>query len=291
METFILTRRFEDFYYRSADKLKLYARVYPGDRQKPTLLCLHGLTRNSADFDPLANKLANYSIVSADQRGRGNSAWDRDAAHYRPDIYCKDMFTLIEQLNLSNIVAIGTSMGGLMTMMMGAMQPGMFKAAIINDIGPVVDPAGIKRISGYVGVSSDFKNWDEAVAAIKAQGEDIFEGFTDADWIAFAQRTCKKLPNGRIAFLYDPAIKQGLKGAGASAVPPDLWPVYDALKGMPLLVIRGAKSDILSPKTADEMIARNPAAKLATIPRRGHAPILDEPAAVSAITEFLEGLE
>lgn len=283
-----MTRTHEDIFYTSSDGLKLYARNYSGQETLTPLLCMHGLSRNLADFHDMLDALPDYPAISVDQRGRGRSAYDSDPSNYRPDIYCQDMFTLLETLNIDKVISVGTSMGGLMTMMMSAMKPGIFKAAIINDIGPTVEPAGLARLRGYVGKRTTFDSWAEAATSIKAQGPDIFPEFTERDWLEFAKRTCEETEDGKIRFAYDPAIQSGVKADNPSAVPPDLWPFYESLYAIPVLIVRGETSDILSAETADKMKSRHPNAKLVTVPNRGHAPLLTEATAIGAITSFLE---
>ncbi|WP_017931788.1 alpha/beta fold hydrolase [Robiginitomaculum antarcticum] len=286
-----MTKLYQDIYYTAPDSLTLYARDYDGKKGKPDLLCLHGLTRNSADFHQLAIHLGDrFRVVSVDQRGRGNSDYDTDPQNYRPDVYCADMFALIAHLKLENPVVIGTSMGGIMTMIMSAMRPGLFRAAILNDIGPEIDPAGIKRIKGYVGGSSIFETWDDAAQAMKAQGPDVFPLYTDEDWMAFARRTFKALPDGRPAYNYDPEIARPFKTDAASAAPPVMWPFFEALKPIPVLSIRGGLSDLLSPATVDKMQTGHPDFSKVEVPDVGHAPMLDEPAAITAIDSFLNTL-
>lgn len=285
-----MTKAFEDIYYGVPDGLTLYARDYGGMYKTTPILCMHGLTRNSADFHELALSLkGRYRVISVDQRGRGKSDYDAKPENYRPDVYCADMFALLEQLNLTQVTPIGTSMGGLMTMMMASMKPGLFNGAVINDIGPEIDPAGLERIKGYVGNSGPFKDWAAAEAAIKAQGPDVFPDYTDDDWAKFARRTCVEQADGQVEFAYDPTISQPFKSDEARAAP-DLWPIFGALSGIPLLVIRGETSDILSPDTVSLMKARHPNCQSAEIPRIGHAPMLNEPESLAAILPFLESL-
>lgn len=286
-----MTKVYKDIYYNAPDGLNLYARDYGGESDTPVLLCMHGLTRNSADFHKLALTLKDrYRIIAVDQRGRGLSAYDPNPENYRPDVYCADMFALLQHLNIQNPVAIGTSMGGLMTMMMSAMSPGVFKAIIINDIGPEIDPAGLDRIKGYVGGAQSFDNWEAAIAALKAQGPNVFPDYTEIDWMDFAQRTCTQRADGRVHFSYDPAISQPFKTDETAAAPPDLWPIFDTLKTVPLLVIRGSSSDILARKTAQKMQSRHPKCFFSEIPNIGHAPMLDEPKSLTDINAFLESL-
>ena len=279
--------------YRSADgTLELFARDYPPPgpgRNGLPLLMMHGLTRNSADFGPLAAHLAGTRrMVVPDQRGRGLSDHDPDAANYRPDVYVQDMWALLDGLDIERAVLIGTSMGGLMAMIMGATRPDRIVGIVLNDIGPAVSKEGLDRIQGYVGGTAPMANWQEAADRCASINGDALDGFGEADWLGFAHRTCTELPDGRVAFAYDPAIATAMNGDDAAAVPPDLWPMWDMLAGIPALVIRGGHSDILSSGTVDEMARRHPDNFAAVdIPGRGHAPILDEPAALAAIAGFL----
>lgn len=282
-----MTRIFRDYSYKAPDWLDLYARLYEGDPSRTPLLCLHGLTRNSADFHNLLSALPDWPAISVDQRGRGRSASDPDPSHYRPDVYCADMLALLDGLNVPRVIAVGTSMGGIMTFMLANMRPGLFKAAIINDIGPYVDPAGLRRLGAYVGQAMSFNSWDAAIAAIQSQGPNIFPDFTTDDWRAFARNVCEETPDGAVRFSYDPAISDSLKNQDPSAVPPNLWPLFQTPSDFPMLVVRGESSDILSAKTAARMVTDRPGVTLSTVPNRGHAPTLTEPAALQAITQFL----
>lgn len=277
--------------YRSADdRLELVARDYPADQDgAPALLLMHGLTRNSADFEPLVEHLAGaYRLVVPDQRGRGLSQWDRDSANYRPDIYVQDMFTLLGELGITKAGLIGTSMGGLMAMVMAAMQPQLVCAMVLNDIGPVLEAQGIARIQTYVGPTGVMANWDDAAQRIAASNASAFPGYGPGDWQAFAKRTCTKNPDGTISFAYDPAIAVSMNGDNPSTVPPDLWPLWDGLQAIPTLVIRGGISDLLSAETVKEMKRRHSGPfEAVDIPNIGHAPMLDEPAALDAILPFL----
>lgn len=278
---------FHDVHYRGCDGLELYARDYRHHTpdSAPAVLCLHGLTRNSADFEGLAGHLAPlYRVVCADQRGRGRSARDPRPANYQPATYVQDMFCLLDHLGLEQVAVIGTSMGGLMGMMMAALQPGRISALVLNDIGPEVDPAGLARIKSYVGRSAPVGNWEEAVAQTRAINADAFPDFDDARWASFAQALYRE-EAGVPVLDYDPAIAEPF-GDDESAVPPDLWPLFEGLD-MPVLVLRGEHSDILAAASARRMCNRGRRCHLVEIPRRGHAPTLDEPAARTAIGELL----
>ncbi|MEP2987390.1 MAG: alpha/beta hydrolase [Parasphingorhabdus sp.] len=279
---------FEDHFYRSADnRLDLYARIYPGSG--PTLLMMHGLTRNSADFEPLIGALdENYNVISVDQRGRGQSDYDLDPANYLPDVYTADMFALLDELNIDKVTAIGTSMGGLIAMIMGAVQKDRLSGIIINDIGPEVDSAGIARIQSYVGKTETVPTWEGAAAACRDVNHTAFPNFEDADWMKFAKRTYVQ-ENGSIRPAYDPAIASSMEGDEPATVPTDLWQMWDMLTDLPMLLIRGAITDILHQKTAARMQDQHSGPfKRVDVAHVGHAPILDEPEAVSAIQQFVK---
>ena len=282
-------RRWADHFYRSADdRLDLYARIYEGGG--PTLLMMHGLTRNSADFEPLVDALDDdYRIISVDQRGRGRSAYDPEPANYVPQVYVNDMFALLDGLDIEQVTAIGTSMGGLMAVMMGAMQKDRLKGIIMNDIGPEVDASGIARIQGYVGSTDPVTTWEQAAQKSCDINGPAFPDYHKDDWMDFARRTFRQQEDGNLRLDYDPAIASSMEGEEPSTVPPDLWPVWDMLADLPILLIRGAISDILSADTAREMERRhNGSFARIDVPRIGHAPILDEPEAVAAIKSFLQ---
>lgn len=274
--------------YRSAcGRLDLAARLYPGEG--PPLLLMHGLTRNAADFEPLAAVLdGRYRLIVPDQRGRGLSAWDPDPANYRPDVYAADMLALLDGLDVPAVGVIGTSMGGLIAMVMIAMRAAAVRCLVLNDVGPVVEQAGLTRIQGYVGPAAPMESWTVAAARCRANNAEAFPDFGDADWLAFARRTCIEQADGRVAFAYDPQIAQGVAGANPATVPPDLWPLWALAAKLPVLVVRGALSDLLARETVAEMARRHSGVFEQTeVPRVGHAPILDEPAASVPIRDFL----
>ncbi|MFC0204523.1 alpha/beta fold hydrolase [Novosphingobium soli] len=278
--------------FRSAcGTLDLAGRDYPAAAAgAPALLLMHGLTRNSADFEPLAARLAGrWRLIVPDQRGRGLSAWDPDPANYRPDVYAQDMLALLDELGIAQAGLIGTSMGGLMAMVMNAMRPGLAQAVVLNDVGPVLDPTGLARIQGYVGPAGAMAGWSEAAARTRAINAPAFPDYGGTDWDAFARRTCRENPDGTVSFAYDPAIAESIAGADPQTVPPDLWPLWALLDAVPVLVVRGALSDLLAPATVVDMAQRHagPFASV-EVPRVGHAPMLDEPPALAAIERFLD---
>jgi pimeloyl-ACP methyl ester carboxylesterase len=284
-----VSERYEDGYFTNRDGLRLHYRDYPGSGDKPPLLCLPGLTRNSRDFADLAERLSpRFRALALDFRGRALSDYDPVPARYLPPTYVYDVIELLDQLRLPQAVFIGTSLGGLVTMLMAVMAPQRIAASIINDIGPEVNPGGIDRIKTYVGKDVRYRSWDEAADSISRNYGSSFERYGHDDWVKMAKRNCRE-ENGEIRFDYDMAIAAPFD-AGGETPQVDMWPLFTALAQKPLLVIRGEKSDLLTAETAAKMQALAPGMKLAVVPGVGHAPELGEPEAVAAIDEFLDSL-
>jgi len=279
--------------FPSADgTLKLHAEVSGPEDAPLTILCLHGLTRNCSDFGALVSHLApRYRVVTADQRGRGKSQWDPVAAHYQPTVYAADMFQLLDRLNIARTVLIGTSMGGIMSILMATMQPQRILGIVLNDIGPEVPNAGLQRLRDSLNAGAQIDTWQDAARDAKRRNGLAFPDYTERDWDAFARRIFHENAAGRPVAAYDKAILNGLNEADLSAVPANLWSLWTQLGAIPTLAIRGELSDILSAPTFEKMAASHPMLTAVTVPDRGHAPMLDERAAVSAIDAFLEGLE
>ncbi len=273
-----------------APGIRIFARDYPGPREGCGLpvLCLHGLTRNSADFETIAPHLAGRRrVLAMDVRGRGRSDPDPDWRRYHPGTYVVDAFALLEDAGVDRAVLLGTSMGGIMSMMMGAAQPDRVAGIILNDIGPQVEEEGVKRIAGYVGMREEpFTSLNEAVAAVRAINEPFYPDLDEEGWARYARRLLVQDADGRWRLAYDPAIRRNFTEAQDGAVP-DLWAVFAGIRDIPILVLRGEWSDILSDETVAEMCRRHPNCTAVTVPRRGHPPLLDEPEAVAAIDAFL----
>jgi pimeloyl-ACP methyl ester carboxylesterase len=268
--------------------LKLHAESWGAQQAPLTLLCLHGLTRNGADFRAIIDHLApKYRLITADQRGRGKSQWDPVAANYQPAVYVRDMFALLDQLTLDKVVLLGTSMGGIMSMAMAVLQPKRIQGIILNDIGPEVPNSGLKRLRDSLNTPAQISTWQDAARDSKRRNGLAFPDYRDEDWDAFARRTFVQDTSGSPVPAYDKAILNGLNEADLTAVPANLWSVWGQLGAMPTLVVRGELSDILSAETLAQMIASHPTMTAVTVPRRGHAPMLDEPVALVAIDQFL----
>ena len=281
--------RFEDRYFVVRDGLKLHYRDYLGATDRPPILCLHGLTRNSRDFAQLAERYSpEFRVLALDFRGRGESQRDPLPMRYNPLTYAGDVIELLDQLKVPRAIFVGTSLGGLVTMTVRAMARGRIAASVLNDVGPEIDLTGITRILSYVGKDVRFKSWDEAADAIATNNHGSFDRYTHEDWVEMAKRNCRE-ENGEIRFDYDMAIAEPFKTAGPTPHV-DLWPLFRSLGETPLLVIRGAKSDLLTVETAARMKQEVPDMTLVTVPGVGHAPELNEPEAITAIDEFLGSL-
>jgi pimeloyl-ACP methyl ester carboxylesterase len=284
-----MSERYEDRFFTNRDGLRLHCRDYPGSGDKPPLLCLPGLTRNSRDFAELAERYSpGHRVITVDFRGRGQSDCDPVPARYLPPTYAHDVFELLDELGIAQAVFVGTSLGGLVTMLTAVMAPQRIAAAILNDVGPDVSREGIERIKTYVGKDVRFASWEAAADAIAVNFAGAFDRYTREDWVKMAKRNCRE-QDGEIRFDYDMAIALPFN-TGGETPEFDLWPLFTALAQKPLLVIRGAKSDLLTAETAAKMQALAPAMRLAVVEGVGHAPELNEPEAVAAIDEFLGSL-
>ena len=283
------TERYADRFFVVRDGLRLHYRDYPGDSGKPPILCLHGLTRNSRDFADFAERYSpRFRVLALDFRGRGASDYDPLPMRYNPLTYAGDVVELLDNLSVPQAIFLGTSLGGLVTMTMAAVARDRIAATILNDVGPDVDPSGIERILTYVGKDVRFSSWDQAGDTIASNYGASFDRYTHEDWVKMAKRNCRE-ENGEIRFDYDMAIAEPFKTAGPTPNV-DLWPLFAALGQKPLLVVRGAKSDLLTAATTDKMrqIVRD--VKIAVVDGVGHAPELNEPEAVAAIDDFLATL-
>ena len=288
------TAAWRDHYWWSNDGVRLHARVYSptteqGEHAAP-ILCIPGLTRNARDFDALAPHLAQFAQVYAlDLRGRGESGYAKDVMSYVPLTYAQDVIAMLADAEIDRFSSVGTSLGGLVTMLLAATQPGRLVAAVLNDVGPELNPAGLDRIKGYVGQSASYPTWVHAARAIGVANAEVYPLWGLEEWLVMAKRTHRLTREGRIVADYDSNIAQPFKLPGGEAGV-DLWPAFDTLKGVPTLILRGALSDILAADAAERMAARLPEARLVIVPDVGHAPTLDEPEAVAAIDGLFGGL-
>ena len=290
-----MTAAYAERRWTSPDGLSLFARDYaPADGPaRLPVIAIHGLTRNSADFEVIAALIAQSGrrVLAVDVRGRGQSDRAPDPMTYTPDVYAKDVVALMEQSGIEKAVFLGTSMGGLITMALTAIKPKAIAAAILNDVGPELAPEGLARIAAYAGQPLVIETWADAAAYARRINETALPHYTDADWAAFARRTFREGAEGAPVLDYDPDISAPIKAAGAKALIPNLWPYFRALaRKKPTLLLRGATSDLLSPAIVAKMRKAAPAMAYAEVPGVGHAPMLDEPEARAAIFEFLAGV-
>ena len=282
----------QELSFLSADRrLRLHGFDHGPKNGPLTILCMGGLTRNSLDFTDLAKHLSGYRVLAVDQRGRGRSEWDPNPANYTPAAQAGDMFALLDKLEIARVVLVGTSNGGLMSMIMGATQPSRVAGIILNDIGPEIPIAALKRISLSLAGLPPVKSWDEAADQARQVYEVALPNYTPGDWEDFAHRTYRKGENGTPVVAYDPALAQTLHDLDFTKELPDLWSLWPAIEGIPILAIRGAVSDILTKELLSAMVARHPRTQAVEVPDRGHVPMLDEPVAQAAIDAFLHGLE
>ena len=287
-----MSQTFTERRWTSADGLSLYARDYAGAAgpAKLPVIAIHGLTRNSADFDSIAPLIAQTGrrVLAVDVRGRGRSDRAPDPMTYQPAIYAQDVLALLQQAGIEKAVFMGTSMGGLITMALAAIRSKVIAGAIINDVGPEVAKEGLARIAAYSGQPVDTPTWADAAAYAKKINAVAFPHYKAKDWDAFARRIFIEGPEGAPILNYDPDIAVPIKAAGAKALVPNLWPMFGKLtKGRPVLLVRGAASDLLSEEIAAKMRKRAPRMDFVEVPNVGHAPMLDEPEARAAIFPFL----
>ena len=250
--------------------------------QQPPLICVHGLVRNAWDFAPLAEALQQQRwIIAPHMAGRGSSAWLDDPQHYAYPQYIADMLELIQDLGVTQVDWLGTSMGGLIGMMLAAMPNTPIRRLLLNDVGPFIPFAALQRISGYVGVQPKFLTLGEVERHLRG----IYASFgnlTDNQWKFMTEHSARPLNDGSFGLAYDPAIAHNLATVTSDI---SLWEIYDQIQ-VPTLVLRGERSDILRPETAEEMTQRGPKAQLITIPNCGHAPALMDDGQIEIVRRF-----
>ncbi|MBY4891478.1 alpha/beta hydrolase [Rhodobacteraceae bacterium N5(2021)] len=272
-------------YVTAADGIRL---AYDDQGQGVALLCLPGLTRNMDDFEPvLAHYRDRARVIRMDFRGRGASD-HANFATYTPMQEAQDVVALLDHLGLDKVCVLGTSRGGLVALMLAVMARHRLSGVIFNDIGPEVMPEGLSAIMDYIGRAPAYSSLVEAAAALPVFYEGVFRNVPTATWADFARRVWRE-EGGRLHLRYDPKLRDAVAPAFAPEYEaPDLWPLFDALDGAPLGLIRGAQSNILSAETAAEMRRRRPDMAFVELGDRGHVPFLDEPGARAVIDDVLE---
>ncbi|MEL1250825.1 alpha/beta fold hydrolase [Aurantiacibacter gilvus] len=282
---------YTDGSWESGDGLTLHYRDYPGRPEglgdRPPILCIPGLTRNARDFEPVTDAFAGeWRVICAELRGRGESDYARDSASYVPAQYVADIAALLDQAGLDKVVVLGTSLGGIITMLLALSHGDRLAGAVINDIGPVIEPEGLERIKDYVGQGRSFPTWMHAARAMKDSSSQIYPAFETADWLRLAKRLMVVSGSGRIAFDYDMKIAEPMLEADGP-VDFDMWPAWRALAARPVLALRGELSDLLSEETFRRMAEESDNVEAVTVPGVGHTPTLEEPVALEAIARLL----
>lgn len=276
------------------DGLMLHARVYgsPADPGLP-VVCLPGLSRNAADFDPIARALAagasgcKRRVIAIDYRGRGSSDWDRDWRNYSVPVENADIVALLTACEISEAIFIGTSRGGMHIMALAANKPTLIRGAVLNDIGPVIEAKGLARIRHYLRHLAAPNSLADSVDCLKKTMSAQFTGLSEADYEAHARATFQK-PDGSYGLTFDQALVKPFETINLDEPLPTNWPLFDALCDVPLLVIRGSNSDVLSSETLAEMVHRHPSCETYIVEGQGHAPLLYDKASIVRIAAFIE---
>ena len=278
---------FEERYFESADGLRLYYRDYRNDAGREPVVCLPGLTRNSGDFHAIASVLGEgRRVLSPDFRGRGKSDYDKDWQNYHPARYVDDVMLLLRELEIDRFIALGTSLGGWMTMLMAHREPGRIAAAVLNDIGPELNPEGLARVAAGAGKLDRVATLDAAIEQAKGFYDLAFPDWTEDQWRQYTEITYRQTGDGTWDLNFDRNIGEAVR-AGVSGLHDDPWILWQGLADVPTLLLHGEISDILTIDIIDKMRESKPDLEVATIPRRGHAPLLDEEESIDAIKRFL----
>lgn len=276
------------------DGLTLHARCYGARSAERTIVCLPGLARTAADFETLAVALAapgqERRVIALDYRGRGQSDYDRDPANYNFHVELADVQAALTALDALPAVFLGTSRGGILTMLMAALRPTALTGAVLNDIGPVLEPKGLMRIKGYVGKLPQPRSFGEGAEILRRLFDAQFPRLTSEDWLQSAHRTFKEV-NGRLVTTYDPALAKTMEGVDFEKPMPPLWKEFEALAHVPLMVVRGELSDLLTAETVDAMAERHAGMERLDVADQGHAPLLAELEVIERIAAFVARCE
>ncbi len=279
---------FQELSLRVRDGLRLYARRYPcANSRKTPVLCLAGLTRNSRDFHDLASYLSKgpegRSVYTLDYRGRGKSDWDRNWKNYAVPVEALDVIDFLTFAELKEVAIVGTSRGGLVTMIMAALQPSTVSSVVLNDIGPVIERDGLMRIAGYVGRVPLPRDWREATQVVRDVNQRSFSGIDDDVWEEVARQWYNE-KRGKPSPGYDPQLKNALSVLDGPV--PELWAQFESLTRVPVMVIRGQNTDLLSETTIERMAQRHAKLERYTVSDQGHAPFLKDLASQEVVADF-----
>ena len=278
----------------SKDGLKLHARRYgPAVAPRLPVVCLPGISRTVADFDDIAEVLTangDRTVYAFDYRGRGQSDSDPNWQNYDVKVEIGDVLDQLTALGIGEAVFFGTSRGGILTMLVGMLRPAAIRGAILNDIGPMIDGRGLARIKNYVGKLPHPRTFDEGASILKGVNDSQFPAMSEEAWLRFARRTWREGKAG-LELTYDPNLMKPLEQVDLGAPLPELWPQFEALGHVPVLVLRGEHSDILAHDTAIEMTRRHPDCRLVEVKDEGHAPFLADAPTQQDILSFVESIE
>lgn len=282
---------FVSLFVTAPDGLRLHIRRYGERGRALPIVCLPGLTRNGADFHELATALTRDAaqprlVITIDSRGRGRSGYDRNPDNYSFAVELADVIAVLTAIEIGPAIVLGTSRGGILTMLLGAARPTAIAGAILNDIGPVIDVKGLVRIKGYAGKLPTPRNYQEGADILRRLGDAQFPGLPPESWLRQAKQIWRQ-ENGAMVLAYDTNISKTLENIDIERAPPALWAQFDSLARTPLMVIRGANSDILSAATLDAMRERRLDIDILEVPNQGHAPLLAEPDVIARIAAFV----
>lgn len=287
-----MSSSFRDVFCQSADGLKLHAKVIgPDGGGALPVLCLPGLTRTADDFDDIARALATASgaprkVVAVDYRGRGLSDYDPDPAKYAVPIELGDVLAITASLGITRAILLGTSRGGLISMAMAAAQPQLLAGVILNDIGPALEIGGLMKIKGYIADPPPRQTWDEAQRGLKELFGNVFPSLSEAEWSAWTHRAFREKAGGGLERTYDLKLAHTLDGLDPANPLPQVWELFDKLANVPLMLIHGGLSDLLSPQGVRDMVTRRPDIDLVEVPDQGHAPLLADKPTMDRIVSF-----
>jgi pimeloyl-ACP methyl ester carboxylesterase len=281
---------FASLFVSAADGLRLHVRRYGERGRGLPIVCLPGLTRNGSDFHELASALSRgpdaRMVITIDSRGRGRSDYDTDPDNYSFPVELADVIAVITALEIGPALFIGTSRGGILAMLLGSARPAAIAGVILNDIGPVIDVQGLMRIKGYAGKLPTPRDYDEGASILRRLGDAQFPGLSDEAWMAQAKHTWRP-DKASMVLTYDPKLAHTLENVDLERPLPPLWTQFDSLARVPMMVVHGGKSDILSVATVDAMRERRLDIDVLEVPNQGHAPLLVEPEVIARISAFV----